>query len=775
MTDYEKELNEKQLQAVKTCKGPVLILAGAGSGKTRVLTYRTAYLIDEMGVKPFNIIALTFTNKAAKEMKQRIGNMCGPDAGGIWVSTFHSTCLQIMFRHAEKLGYLPNFEVADGADQKSIIHDVCKRLNIDTKLYKEKAILNAISSAKDELLTPQMYALNHEGDFRKRAYVDAYLAYQEQLRRNNAMDFDDLIMNTVELFKTYPDILEQYQEKFRYIMVDEYQDTNSAQFELIRLLADRYKNLCVVGDDDQSIYKFRGANIRNILDFELIYKNAAVIKLEQNYRSTSNILETANAVISNNRGRKVKKLWTDHEGGRKIRFKQLDSAAGEASYVADTIKEKVEKGDCTYNDFAILMRTNVQSKEFEDAFRVRGINYELVKGLRFWDKKVIKDVTSYLLTAINGVNDMRTARIINVPKRGIGGASIEKLSAYAALNDMSLLDACIAPENCGIGGKTAASLKDFYKCMKELKGKAGQMRLSDFTDLVMKESGYLFYLDEAAETHEEYVEMTEYIDKLKEALDEYEDNAEEPDIIDFMRINGVEGNNIDTALDEKDEERVKVMTMHNAKGLEFPYVFMVGMEDGLFPGYMAVSSEDEEEIEEERRLCYVAITRAMKELTVTCARTRVIHGETKYQATSRFIKEMPFGLLDYNINPEKTERPVRFSDGSTQNRPVSPQTGYLHPGQSVFVQSAGGYGDVKGHGTGKLKAEKWRGEKIKLGSQIEIKEPDYKAGDRVCSFKWGEGTVLSVTKGERDYEVEVDFDSTGVRKVFAGFAKLKLL
>ncbi len=752
MIDFEKELNDKQFEAVKTTEGPVLILAGAGSGKTRVLTYRTAYLIDVAKVAPWNIIALTFTNKAAKEMKTRIGKMTGNAAGDIWVSTFHSTCLRIMFKHAEKLGYSPNFEIADAADQKSVMKDVCKRLNVDTKTYKEKTLLNAISAAKDELLTPDMYERRHFEEFWRRVHIDVYKAYQEQLRKNNSMDFDDLIMNTVELFKANPDVLDYYQERFKYIMVDEYQDTNSAQFELIRLLASKYKNLCVVGDDDQSIYRFRGANIRNILDFEKIYKNATVIKLEQNYRSTSNILNTANRVISNNKGRKGKKLWTESEEGKKIRFKQLDSAAGEAAYIADEIERKCREEGYSYNDFAILIRTNVQSKEFEDAFRVRRINYELVKGLRFWDKKVIKDVTSYLLTAVSGENDMRTARIINTPKRSIGGASLDKLSAFAASKGMTLLQACSHAKEASISGKAAAGMEDFAECMTSLREEAGKMRLSDYTDLVISRTGYLDYLNETAETPEDFLEYTQYIDKLKEALDEYEDSVDEPDLVDFMRQNGVEGNNVDTALDEKDNDRVRVMTMHNAKGLEFPCVFVAGMEEGLFPGYMAINADDEAEIEEERRLCYVAITRAMKELTLTCAQQRFVNGERRYQATSRFIKEMPFGLLDMNINEEKFERPVRFSDGSLEM-----------PGRKLPAAER----------SGMEKPKKWTGEKIRLGSQISITEPDYKKGDRVRSFKWGEGTVLDIVKGERDYEVTVDFDSTGTRKIYAGFAKLK--
>ncbi len=757
MTDFENELNDRQFEAVKTTEGPVLILAGAGSGKTRVLTYRTSYLIEAAGVRPWNIIALTFTNKAAREMKERIGRMTGEAAKDIWVSTFHSTCLKILFSHAEKLGYKPNFEIADAADQKSVLKEVCKKLNIDTKMYKEKSLLNAISAAKDELLTPLQFEAQHYEEFYRKVQIEVYKEYQKQLMKNNSMDFDDLIMNTVELFRKIPEVLDHYQERFKYIMVDEYQDTNSAQFELIRLLASKYRNLCVVGDDDQSIYKFRGANIRNILDFEKIYKDAAVIRLEENYRSTGNILQTANQVISHNKGRKGKNLWTKSEEGSKIRYKQLDSAAGEAAYIADEIEKKTAQGGYSLNDFAILIRTNVQSKEFEDAFRVRRINYELVKGLRFWDKKVIKDVTSYLLTAVSGANDMRTARIINIPKRGIGNASIEKLSAFAAQKGILLLEACEDPAAAGVGGKAGQAMKDFADDMKSLKEKSVSCSLSEFTDLVIKQTGYLDYLDETSETPEDYLETMEYIGKLKESLDEYEDSVDEPDLIDFMRQNGVEGNNVDTRLDEKDTDRVRVMTMHNAKGLEFPCVFVAGMEEGLFPGYMAINADDESEIEEERRLCYVAITRAMKELTLTSAASRVINGERRYQSTSRFIKEMPFGLLDMNIPETKFERPVKFSDGT----PVLPaRTSFSRPS------------DERDEPTG-LKKKAFIGEKIKLGSSIEVKEPDYKPGDRVRSFKWGEGTVLDIVRGERDYEVTVDFDSTGQRKIYAGFAKLK--
>ncbi|MBQ2454167.1 MAG: UvrD-helicase domain-containing protein, partial [Lachnospiraceae bacterium] len=572
MTDYVRELNPKQLEAVKAAEGPVLILAGAGSGKTRTITYRIAYLIEELGVKPWSILALTFTNKAANEMKERVAAMCGDDAKDIMVSTFHSLCLRIMFTQAERLGYGKNFEIADQTDQRSIMKEVCKRLSIDTKMYKEKALLNAISGAKDELQTVEDYATENEGDYYMKAYVDAYREYQKTLKANDQMDFDDLIMNTVELFRTCPEVLEYYQDRYRYIMVDEYQDTNSAQFALISLLAKKYRNLCVVGDDDQSIYAFRGANIRNILDFEKIYKEAHVVRLEQNYRSTANILEAANQVIANNRGRKSKELWTEAEEGAKIRFRQLDSAVGEAAYIADEIRDRVNAGKAHYSDYAILMRTNVQSKEFEDAFRVRGIDYDLVKGLRFWDTRVIKDVTSFLLTVDIGTNDLRCARVMNIPKRGIGAASMEKIRAFAQSSGITLLEACGRPENAGISGKAAAGMRAFDEMIHSLRERTRGMKLADMLDEVVKGTDYMGYLADEADTTEKYLEQEEYITKLKDSLTEYERDYEEtvavasdeiapagPSLIDFMRMNGVEGTTVDVDTDPGSDDKVLIM------------------------------------------------------------------------------------------------------------------------------------------------------------------------------------------------------------------------
>lgn len=745
--ELARELNKEQLEAVLATEGPVLILAGAGSGKTRVLTYRTAYLISGAGVKPWNIMALTFTNKAAREMRERINAMTGEAAKNIWVSTFHSTCLKIMFSHASELGYSANFEIADQADQKSLIHDVCKKLDIDTKLYREKALLKVISSAKDELKTPEQFALENAGDFGMKTYVEAYREYQSELRHNNAMDFDDLIMNTVELFRSSKEALEYYQERFRYIMVDEYQDTNTAQFEFIRLLASKYRNLCVVGDDDQSIYRFRGANIYNILDFEKTYHDAKVVKLEQNYRSTGNILETANEVIANNKGRKVKKLWTEAESGSKIHFRQLDTASGEAAYVADDIKKKVTDGIASYSDFAILMRTNVQSKEIEDAFRVRGISYDLVKGLRFWDTKVIKDISAYLLTMASGDNDMRTLRIINLPKRSIGQSSVEKLAAFAGSRSMSLFEACAAADEAnGIPPKAASAMMGFYRMLLEIRGRSRSIPLSATVDEIIKETGYMQYLAGEAESTEKFLEMSEYINKLKESLDIYEKEEENPNIVDFMRMNGVEGTSVDKDEAPESADKVLIMTMHNAKGLEFPYVYMTGMEDGLFPSYGTISDDDPMAMEEERRLCYVGITRAKKDLTLTCARQRMTNGETRYAAASRFVKEIPFGMLDMNIKPVKIERHEKFA--SPQAEKNKRTDFFMNEKPAAFS-------------------------KRKLSNDVEQKKLDYAEGDRVRHFKFGQGTVLSIAAGGRDYEVTVNFDNAGQKKMFAGFANLK--
>lgn len=745
MIDLENELNPMQAEAAGEINGPVLILAGAGSGKTRTLIYRIANMLDK-GIDPWNVMAITFTNKAAKEMRERVRDMMPKDADRIWVSTFHSTCLKVMFKFAQYLGYTESFEIADTTDQKSILKEIYKELNIDKKMYPEKRILNAISKAKDELIGPEEYEKENRNDFSKEMTVRVYKEYQKKLKKNNSMDFDDLIMNTVTLFKENKEALEYYQERFKYIMVDEYQDTNTAQFELIRALAGKYQNLCVVGDDDQSIYRFRGANIYNILNFEKAYPQVKVIKLEKNYRSTSNILDAANAVISNNTQRKSKSLWTENETGSLIHFKQLDSAAGEASYIADDIQSRVGKGSKKYGDFAVLIRTNVQSKELEDAFRIRGIEYDLVKGLRFWDTKVIKDLCAYLMTVADGNNDLRTLRVINTPSRGIGAASVEKCVVFSNANGYSLYETTGIVENVpGISARAAGAIKGFHTLIEDIRQDMRYMSLSKVLDEIIERTDYLEWLEDKSETNEKYLEAVEYINKLKETLDIYEEETDEPSLADFMRLNGIEGNNLDKTGEGDETDKVLIMTMHNAKGLEFPNVYMAGVEEGLFPGFATMTSDDEFAMEEERRLCYVAMTRARKELTITCARQRMVNGETRYSNPSRFIREIPIGLLDMKVAPVKR---IESDEPKLSSREIAGRAFKSAP--SAFSSA------------------------FKKRSLSEsAKAPDYGVGDRVLHFKFGEGTVKDIVSGGRDYEVTVDFDSSGTKKMFAGFAKLK--
>lgn len=753
--NIDSKLNKEQAEAVRHTEGPVLILAGAGSGKTRTIVYRMSYLLSEKQVPPYNILALTFTNKAANEMKERIREMAGVAAGQMNVSTFHSACLKILFSHAEKLGYPAKFEIADTSDQKSVMKDVYKRMGINPKDMPEKMVLRQISSAKDELMGPDEFARSNRDDFYMMKIVDIYREYQSALKRNGMMDFDDLIVNTVRLFREFPEVLQHYQERYKYIMVDEYQDTNTSQFELVRLLSEKYRNLCVVGDDDQSIYRFRGANIYNILDFEKEFPEAYVVRLEENYRSTGNILEAANAVIKNNTERKAKALWTSEGSGKKIKFRQLDNAAGEAAFIADEIRQKVESGERSYGDFAILTRTNIQSKELEDALRIRRIDYDVVKGLRFWDTKVIKDLTSYLMTVDNGLNDMRVIRIINMPKRGIGDASINKVSVFARANHMTFFEALLSAENIpGIPAKAKNAIKEFSEMVLRIRDAAKDLSFSGVLNRIIEETGYMDYLLMDAETPEKYKEEKEYIQKLRETLDAYEEESEEPDLTDFMRQNGLEGNNLDKQGDSDTKEKVLIMTMHNAKGLEFPEVYMAGMEEGLFPGYASINSEDPLAVEEERRLCYVGITRAREGLTLTAARQRMTNGEWRYASVSRFLKEIPSHLLNMSERPEKSERreSVYPSDKEAADRAFDSKPPAFSPG--FKKRSIAG---------------------LKKGSDIGKTLPAYKEGDRVLHFKYGKGTVKAIRDGGRDYEVTVEFDTIGVRKMFAGFAKLKCL
>lgn len=743
MSIYDS-LNEMQKKAVFQTEGPVLILAGAGSGKTRVLTHRIAYLIEEKGVNPWNILAITFTNKAAGEMRERVDHLVGFGSESIWVSTFHSACVRILRRFIDRLGYDTNFTIYDTDDQKSLMKEVCKYLQIDTKTYRERALLSAISSAKNEMISPQEFLLQAEGDFSKQKIAEVYLEYEKQLRANNALDFDDLLVRAVQLFETQPDVLDYYQERFRYIMVDEYQDTNTVQFHLIRILSSKYRNLCVVGDDDQSIYKFRGANIKNILNFESEFPDATVIKLEQNYRSTSNILNAANAVIHNNIGRKDKTLWTENPEGEKIACKQFDNAYDEADYIAAAIQKKVKEERASYKDCAVLYRTNAQSRIFEERFVSTNIPYKVIGGVNFYARREIKDLLAYLRTIENGRDDLAVRRIINVPKRGIGLTSINRVQEYALQKETGFYEALLAADLIPGIGRALSKLESFVALIEHFKEEAGRLTpLALLTDIV-ETLDYENYLEEI--DMEDAESRIENIEELKSKLASYEESCEEageqPTLSGFLEEVALVAD-----IDNLDEESdyVVLMTLHSAKGLEFSYVFLAGMEDGLFPSYMTITADDPMELEEERRLCYVGITRAMKELTLTCAKRRMVRGETQYNIASRFLKEIPESLIG-TVSGTLRERPqMEIARNQTYAKAKaafhSQAFGIKRPVQQFKVASGEG--------------------------------PGYDVGDRVRHMKFGEGLVTAITEGGRDYEVTVEFDRFGVKKMFAAFAKLQ--
>ena len=759
-------LNEPQRQAVMATDGPLLILAGAGSGKTRVLTHRTAYLIEECGVNPYNIMAITFTNKAAGEMRERIDQMVGYGSESIWVCTFHSTCVRILRRYIDRLGFGTNFTIYDSDDQKTLMKDICKRLEIDTKMYKEKMFLSAISSAKDELIDPIEFETRAAGDYVKRKQAQVYREYQQALKQNNALDFDDLIMKNVDLFKLDKEVLASYQDRFRYIMVDEYQDTNTAQFELIRLLALKYQNLCVVGDDDQSIYKFRGANIYNILNFEHHFPDATVIKLEQNYRSTQNILDAANAVIANNQGRKEKRLWTDNGAGDKITFEQLDTAAEEADFVAMDIARRVRKGEYQYKDCAILYRTNAQSRLFEERFITANIPYKIFGGVNFYARKEVKDLLAYLKTIDNGQDDLAVRRIINIPKRGIGAASINKVALYAQEQEISFYDAlCVAEQVPGLG-KAAAKIRPFVLFIQSMKAKAKLLSVADLLQEVIETTGYVRELE--AEGTDEAEARIENIDELISKAVDYAEGEEAPTLNGFL-----ENVALVADIDSFDEnsDYVVLMTLHSAKGLEFPNVYLAGLEDGLFPSYMSITSDNSQaEIEEERRLAYVGITRAKKNLTITSARVRMVRGQTQYGKVSRFVREIPPELLSGKIYEPKTkEEPIEQSTFQKARKAF----------RTVPSYGGSGYGKEVGEGYGSTfhSSKATKPVYTKVENQRDFGSVggalSYQVGDRVRHIKFGDGEVMAIVSGGRDYEVTVDFDKAGTKKMFASFAKLK--
>ena len=741
-------LNPMQQEAVLHTEGPLLVLAGAGSGKTRALTHRVAYLIEEKNVAPWNILAITFTNKAAGEMRERVNSLVEYGADSVWVSTFHSLCVRILRRFIENLGYDTSFSIYDTDDQRTLMKQIFKNMEINNKQYKERGVLSIISSAKNELISPEEFALNvrASGDFRGQKIAEIYKEYQIQLKKNNALDFDDLLVKTVELFDAKPEILDYYQEKFKYIMVDEYQDTNTAQFKLVSQLAKKYGNICVVGDDDQSIYRFRGANIKNILNFEQAFPGARVIKLEQNYRSTKTILDAANSVIRNNRGRKDKTLWTENAEGNKVRVKVFDTAFDEADGI---VKDMVKKGGC-WKDYAVLYRTNAQSRLIEEKCIAYNVPYRLVGGVNFYQRKEIKDILAYLKTIANGRDDLAVQRIINVPKRGIGATTVGKVNLFASVNGMNFYDVLLRIGAVPGIGKAAVKIDKFTDEIGRFRNMLRDgTSIEDLIEEIVYATGYRDELLEEGEVEAE--SRLENIQELVNKAVSYWQDADEPTLDGFLEEVALVAD-IDS-MDES-EDRVILMTLHAAKGLEFPHVYLTGMEEGLFPSVMAMS-EDPEALEEERRLCYVGITRAENELMCTAARQRMINGETRYEKISRFLEEIP---------EEYVEREQQENSIYTRRRPVTEFEDNDLPWNN------------RPSGISLFGKKPEYSKKPDFGKAFTVQKAgslDYHEGDRVKHMKFGTGTVKSIVDGGKDFEVTVEFDSVGVRKMFASFAKLQ--
>ena len=767
--NLEKELNREQLEAVLHVQGPLLILAGAGSGKTRVLTYRIAHLL-ELGVDPRQILALTFTNKAAGEMRQRVDQMAGEDAQRIWVSTFHSTCVRILRRFSDRLGFESHFSIYDSDDQKSLMKEILKFLQVDPKMMNEKTVLGYISSAKDQMIGPERFAEEAIGDFRRTKVAQCYEEYQKRLRVNNAMDFDDLILYTILLFQENEDVLGYYRQRFRFIMVDEYQDTNKAQFELVRLLAHYVNedgeiehNLCVVGDDDQSIYRFRGADIHNILSFEDRYPGCKTIRLEENYRSTQTILDAANEVIANNKERKKKHLWTKNDKGEPITLTQYENEYEEAAGVVELIAGLV-RGGASYRDCAILYRTNAQSRVFEEKFNIRGIPYHIVNGHNFYERKEIKDLLAYLIVLDNPSDDLSVRRIINVPRRGIGLTTIDRIQAFAAGQEMSFYEALQNIEYIPDVGRSRSKIEAFVSLIEVLRQKLAQpdYRLKDLMDDLLEATGYVEELK--AEDTEEARGRIENIDELINIAVHYEENLPEGEeaalsgLLEQIKINGEGGSAADGEKEVTDpDNRVLLMTLHSAKGLEFPYVFLCGMEDGIFPGYGTILSDDESDMEEERRLAYVGITRAKKMLYLSCAKMRMMRGETNLNKPSMFLKEIPRHLI------HQTSRGGRLESSQKTFRKETSRIGSGNGG--IFGNNPYISKGVGSFGPGSKAFDK---PKPKADGTVS-----YEVGDKVEHVRFGTGIVREIVRKGADAEVTVDFEKSGRKKMLASFAKLK--
>ncbi|GAK43434.1 DNA helicase PcrA [Paenibacillus urinalis] len=764
--DAVARLNPPQREAVVTTEGPLLIMAGAGSGKTRVLTHRIAYLIATKKTAPWGILAITFTNKAAREMQERVSKLVGSEGRDIWVSTFHSMCVRILRRDIERIGFTSNFSILDSADQLSVIRNCMKDLNIDTKKFEPKAIQSAMSTAKNELVTPAQYEAKI-GDYFEGIVAKVYTMYQKRLKANNSLDFDDLIMTTIQLFKEVPEVLDFYQKKFQYIHVDEYQDTNRAQYMLTRMLADKHHRICVVGDSDQSIYRWRGADISNILNFEEDYPEARTILLEQNYRSTSNILDAANAVIALNSGRKPKKLWTDKTGGDKIKVYRADSEHDEGYFVTSEISKNVNKGK-SYQDHAILYRTNAQSRVIEEILIKSDIPYQIVGGIKFYDRKEIKDVLAYLRLLSNPDDDISLTRIINVPKRGIGDTTVGKLAAAAGERGVSIFKVLEVVDDLGFAGRTRNALVEFYDMIAALHRMVEYLSVTELTEKILEMSQYR--LEFQNENTLESKARLENIDEFLSVTMEFEKNNEDKSLVSFLTdlalIADIDSMNDD---EEEQDDAVVLMTMHSAKGLEFPVVFIIGMEEGVFPHSRTFM--DEEELEEERRLAYVGITRAEQQLFLSCAQMRTLFGRTTANPPSRFLDEIPEDLKeDTKIAQDRYRRGGGSNAGGSYGGRGFSGGGSNFGGSRTTSTGFGG-------STASAEASKVSVTTGRPGgaaaSTAGSGSKDFAAGDKVQHGKWGTGTIVSIKGAGNDMELQIAFPApVGVKRLLAGFAPI---
>ena len=778
MSEILKELNDKQYEAVVNTEGPCLVIAGAGSGKTKVLTHKIAYLIKEKGVKPWNILAITFTNKAANEMKERIVGLVGDVAGDIWMGTFHSICVRILRRFIDRIGFETSFIIFDTTDQRTLVKNCLRDLNIDDKLFNERAVIAEISNAKNEMLTPEMYRARTNGEFRKEKIADIYVLYQKRLKENNAIDFDDIINYTIEILQDNEDIREYYCDKFKYVLVDEYQDTNKSQFTLVTILASKYKNITVVGDNDQGIYSFRGADISNILNFEKDFPGTKIIKLEQNYRCTGNILKAANSVISNNEVKYKKELWTQNEEGNLPKVYQAEDEYDEARYIVEQIEHLKREEYYKYNDFAVLYRMNTQSRAIEDILRRENIPYKIIGGLKFYERKEIKDIIAYLRLIQNTNDNLSLRRIINEPKRGIGKTSLDKIEAISNDTGIPMYEIIKRADEFGLN-RVFINSREFINVIEELKAKKDDMNISDLIKETLRKSGYIKALE-----NENTIEAENRIENLDEFLTvaiEFEEEEAENGLSQFL-----EGITLSSDIDDLDEDAdyVTLMTLHSAKGLEFPVVFLVGMEEGIFPGYKSIS--EPKELEEERRLCYVGITRAKEHLFLTCSKQRTIFGSTSYNQVSRFLEEIPEELLEgfEEAFGETTNKDRMFEDSSYKwsygnNGNGKVKSYKIDTKEPVMAASKinNGIGNKNNNNNNFMfrTAESFLSNLNKKKNNTNVDLSQYKSGVRIYHKKFGEGTINKVEPEDDDLKVDINFDKVGHKRLMAKFANLEII